>query len=667
MEELEKKTAAEAPPPAQPPSAEESLPAQGSEPAAAPAEGRRLAAPKGPGKKPLIACGVAAAVLAGGYVGLCAYASGDRVLPGVTVAGTDLSGMSSAAVRQALEDLSGQRYENLTIPLVLGEKRVELSAKEAAVTLNIDATAQLAEETGKGSFLSGGANFLKGLVAETPLERVTTVIDEGYVSAKVTEAAGMVSRPMTETRWELEETEDSAKLVLYRGATGQSVDEDALRQKVLSALRRGDGEAIQVEVVTASPAQPDFKEMAAQVAREAENAVYDPESDEITPHVLGVAAAAEDLQKAYNGLQEGQSGEVELTVTQPEITTESLRIGLFRDVLGEAKSKVSGSANRVGNVKLASEACNGTILLPGERMSYNQTTGQRTWEKGYREAGAYVGGKTVNEVGGGVCQPSSTLYLATLYADLKTVERKNHMYVVGYMPNGMDATVNWPNLDFVFENSTEYPIKVEMVMNGNILTARILGTKTDGSYIKMSSEVVEYYSYETEYKAGESIPRGTTKVDQTPYTGLKSKCFKHYYDENDNLLWTELVSTDVYKKRNKIVLYNPLDGVEGVIPPVAGTTEEPTVNPSESAAPAPSDTPATSQTLASTNPPEAGENGTSTENPAGNEGVETTPKPAESTPPESEEPTPTPPAQGGGEEGLGIPTDDLVDTSLLGE
>lgn len=538
-------------------------------------EGRRLAKkPSGKGKRTAaIACGVAAAVLAGSYVGLCAYASGERVLPGVTVAGTDLSGMNASETRKTLEELAAQRFESLKIPLKIGGATVELDAEAAAVTLNVDATAHLAQDTGKESFFSGGARFLSGLVKKTELESVTTPADEAYVQAKIDEVAALVSQPMTETSWEIEETEGSAKLILTRGVTGQSVDEEALRQQVLSALRRGDGSEIVVEVTTAAPKEPDFALLAAEVARDAENATYDKETDEIIPHKLGLTLKAEDAEKVYAGLAEGESGEVELAAEMPEVTYEQLRVSLFRDVLGEAKSKVSGSANRVGNVRLASEACNGVILQPGERMSYNQTTGQRTREKGYREAGAYVGGKTVNEVGGGVCQPSSTLYLATLYADLKTVERKNHMYVVGYMPNGMDATVNWPNLDFVFENSTEYPIKVEMTMSGNILTARILGTKSDDTYIKMSSNVLEYYSYETEYKADESVPRGTTQVEQTPYTGLKSQCFKHRYDGEGNLLETELVSTDVYKKRNKIVLYNPADGVEGVIAPI--TSEQP--------------------------------------------------------------------------------------------
>lgn len=666
MEELEKKEAGleeDLPPESLVEPTGEEEPAEPLSPEPSPSgEGRRLVVEPGKGKKAAVIAGGVVAVLLAGYVGLCGYACGERILPGVSAGGVDLSGSTIQSARDKLLTFAADHYDALEIPLAIGDKTVTLSAREAGATLDVEATLSLAQQTGKDHFLTGGANFLSGLVKDRPLEGITALSNEAYVEEVLCQVAEAVSQPMTESSWELCETDEEAKLVLTHGTTGQSVDLAVLRQQVISALRLGEGETIAVAVDTASPEPPDFDRLAAEIAREAENASLDPETDQILPHKLGLSLNAADARRVYESLTEGQSGEVELTVTQPEITAEALRVSLFRDVLGEAKSKVSGSANRVGNVRLASQACNGVVLLPGEQMSYNQTTGQRTWEKGYREAGAYVGGKTVNEVGGGVCQPSSTLYLATLYADLKTVERKNHMYVVGYMPNGMDATVNWPNLDFVFENSTDYPIKVEMTMSGNILTARILGTKTDDHYVKMSSEVVEYYSYETEYKADPTLPLGTTKVDQTPYTGLKSKCYKHRYDGEGNLLETELVSTDVYKKRNKIILYNPADGVPGVIDPVASA--DPQVTPT----PTPADplvTPAPTQSESPSDP-----TSTPSEPPAS-----PTPTPAP-TPAPTLVPTPTPTPES--TPPLGIPTEDsttpdptptpesLVDTSVLG-
>ncbi|RAZ93300.1 hydrolase, partial [Klebsiella oxytoca] len=79
--------------------------------------------------------------------------------------------------------------------------------------------------------------------------------------------------------------------------------------------------------------------------------------------------------------------------------------------------------------------------------SYNETVGQRTTAKGYKPAPAYVKGETVDEIGGGVCQPSSTLYLACLRANLEITERYAHRYVPAYIGKGMDATVSWGGPD----------------------------------------------------------------------------------------------------------------------------------------------------------------------------------------------------------------------------
>ena len=144
------------------------------------------------------------------------------------------------------------------------------------------------------------------------------------------------------------------------------------------------------------------------------DAVYDPETDTIIDSVTGVSF---DLADAENKLEAAQIGEtviIPLIFTEPEMNTETLQELLFRDVLSERRTYVSGTSNRIHNVGLATEAVNETILMPGDEFSYNETLGERTAEKGYREAGAYVSGEVVQEIGGGICQVSSTLYSAVL-------------------------------------------------------------------------------------------------------------------------------------------------------------------------------------------------------------------------------------------------------------
>ena len=137
----------------------------------------------------------------------------------------------------------------------------------------------------------------------------------------------------------------------------------------------------------------------------------------MTQSVTGVSFDLEEARRMLDAAQTGATVVIPLIKTEPTVTAEQLNALLFRDILSEKATYVSGTSNRIHNVKLAAAAMNGKVLNPGDIFSYNETLGERTTEKGYREAGAYVGGKTVLEVGGGICQGSSTLYYCVLYAD----------------------------------------------------------------------------------------------------------------------------------------------------------------------------------------------------------------------------------------------------------
>ena len=91
---------------------------------------------------------------------------------------------------------------------------------------------------------------------------------------------------------------------------------------------------------------------------------------------------------------------------------------------------------------------------------------RRTYEAGFRDAKIFEGGEIVDGLGGGICQVSSTLYMATLYSDLEIVERRNHMFTVSYAKLGEDATVVYGNTDFRFVNNTKYPIRIESYQKG---------------------------------------------------------------------------------------------------------------------------------------------------------------------------------------------------------
>lgn len=131
-------------------------------------------------------------------------------------------------------------------------------------------------------------------------------------------------------------------------------------------------------------------------------------------------------------------------------------------------SESSSYANRNQNMLLATQAINGVVLQPGEVFSYNNTLGPRTAERGYKIATIFQGGKKVPGLGGGICQISSTLYMATKNAGLEIVERYPHSLPVSYCSRDDEATVSWGVLDYRFKNNLSVPIRINATMGGGV-------------------------------------------------------------------------------------------------------------------------------------------------------------------------------------------------------
>lgn len=333
----------------------------------------------------------------------------------------------------------------------------------------------------------------------------------------------------------------------------------------------------------------------ASVAMDEENSTY------IVAEEFGVKANREEFERLYN--EKNGVFEMDITPITPEITTEDLDIDFYGDVLGSYTSSYNmGLANRTKNLALAARLVNGTVIMPGQRFSYNKTVGPRTYARGFVDATVYTGEGTEEGIGGGICQVSSTIYCAQLRADLKTVSRTNHSYTVVYVPLGQDATVVYGALDYVFENNTNYPIKISAVAGGGYLTVKILGTKVDRTksvdVVSVTSSVIE--KSETQ-KDDSSIPRGQTVVKQSGQNGAVVNTYKVYY-ENGTEVKREYIGKSTYRPMNKIVLvgtgYAAVTEPEGSVTPLEpepSLPDEPTVGDGE-------DTPTSDDPAFSENP-----------------------------------------------------------------
>jgi len=583
-----------------------------------------------PGRKgPVLAGGIAAALLAG-YIGLSAWVGmSDQVMPNVTVGGMDVSGMTQAQVQQMVETSMEQHSGNAQVSITRNGWSGTLDG--SALELNGENVGQQAYQVGRSNFFVQGFQYVRHLLGgETEVGIPVSINEERFLALQdETEKAvgGSVTRAVYQVAGD--------KLEITKGKTGVAIDWELIREDMAAAFREealpaafagGQGTAeLEIPVAETPPETPDFNAIHSEVYTEVKDAAMDPETRQVMDHVVGIDFDVNELKRAYEGAAEGETVSVPLTVTQPKDTRASFEAKLFRDLLGKGTSTVSGTSNRKTNVKLSAAACNGVILLPGEEFSYNNTTGSRSADKGYLPAGVYVGGVSMDEVGGGICQTSSTIYYAVLHTTLEITERHDHKFAVGYVPDGMDATVYYGSLDFRFKNSTNYPIKVvtESYDSGGVrkLTVKIYGTNEDGRYGVPERTQFEWVEPTKSYLADETVPQGTLVLDtkQNAYTGRKAQTFRYIYEQNGTLVEKQDLGVSKYDMRPHLYHYNPLDGDPATWPD--GVPPKPQVTP------APEPTPETGVTDPVVDPsvtpvPEGGTGGdveTPVEQPAGGE------------------------------------------------
>jgi vancomycin resistance protein YoaR len=212
--------------------------------------------------------------------------------------------------------------------------------------------------------------------------------------------------------------------------------------------------------------------------------------------------------------------------------------------------------NRCSNIQLASSKLNGIVLMPGDRLSFNGTVGRRTPEAGFQIAGVYKNGKHDFDVGGGICQVSTTLYNASLFADLKIIHRHNHSMPVAYVPLGRDATVDYGALDLEVENTTGHPIAVNSEFHPGKLTFRILGTKQPGLDVKIESSGASSWDGAVQVVSDPALAPGARKVVDKGGSGKQISTFRDVYVDG-KLVRREALGTSTYKGGTRIIAVGP--------------------------------------------------------------------------------------------------------------
>lgn len=541
------------------------------EAAPAPAQpGGKRAAPMKNEKKSRtgLVIGIVAAVLVLAYAGLCAAAQtlyAHAAFPGTSVLGLDVSRLSAQQAEQLWTEQGEALLQKTAVTLTRdGADIASVSLSDLGVTVLPTYVSRAAgcdvQDRGWGgtveSFLRGGWRFAASLFAA---EDVTPQldVDPEKLTAACDHIADTVGCTLVDGSYRLAEGEG---LYITRPADGEKLDAAALESALRQQLDSRDLSPVAC-TYTQRAAQPlDIQALHDEISGTMAAAICDKSTGKPTQSRVGVQFDVAAVQAQLDAAAPGAEFLADAQVQFPPAATEELEQAMFRDVIGTCTTTCAGPWGRRQNIKLASAAINGRIYNPGEEFWYNATVGQRTEARGFQPAAAYSGGKTVTSIGGGICQVSSTLYYATLMADLKIVLRYAHMFDPGYMPvTGCDATVSWGGPDFAFRNSTDYPIKITTSYNDetNQLTITLLGTKTDDHYVEMTNQFLSYSERKTVYQESESIAPGTTEVEQYGHNGYAVQTYRNVYAGDGTLLRSTKEAYSDYDRADKIILVAP--------------------------------------------------------------------------------------------------------------
>lgn len=446
-----------------------------------------------------------------------------KIAKGVYIKGIDVSGLTK---EDATKKISS--YVSSSIPeeikLKHNDFETSLSTSQLAIYFNTEEAVNMAYNIGKtGNIFHKNTEILETLFSKVNIDPGFS-IDEEQLKKDLQDISTKLPDKIIESSCYI----DDNRLIITKGQAGKSIKVEDSANYITKEINNLNVQNNPLELITedAYPNQIDLDAVYNEVHKDPVNAYYSQNPYVVHPSENGLDFAI-SLDDAKNLLQEQKDEYViPLKVLYPSVTTNMIGTEAFPDLLSEFSTKYAASnKNRTTNLILASKKINGTVLMPGETFSYNKVVGARTIAAGYKEAPIYVSGRVEDGIGGGICQITTTLYNAVLYANLDIVERSNHQFVPSYAGPSRDATVVYGAIDFKFKNNRDYPIKITCSVSGGIANFKIWGLKSDNDYeVQITSR---------------TTGKTSTAIYSEAYKTLK---------KNGAVVSTTLLSKDTYKR-----------------------------------------------------------------------------------------------------------------------
>lgn len=478
----------------------------------------------------------------------------EKILKGVSILGIDISNLTAEEAKNKVNNAIEERFkdENNNLILKIGENETSVTENTFNAKFDIDNAVIEAYNIGRnGNILTNNYSILFTKLLKKEI-KPKLYLDENLLSDTIKDINSKMKDAVVENSYYIEKND----LIIVKGKAGYKIKNKELKEKIYEQLSNihTNYQTIEIPVEYTEPDSIDIQKIHDEIYKEPKDAYVEKNPTVVHPEVNGVDFKI-SIEEAKKLLEEDKEEyTIPLKITKPKKTINNLGEEAFPDLLATFSTRFDGSNyNRNTNIKLAAQKVNGTVILPGEKFSFNTIVGSRTIEAGFKEGTAYIGGKVVPDVGGGVCQVSSTIYNTALLANLQIVERSNHMFTTGYVAASRDATVYYGSLDFIFKNSRKYPIKMVASANGGVCKVSIYGIKEEKEYeVIIQSKITSYINPTTIYKEDPTLEEGKEVVEQTAITGCRSEGYK-ILKLNGKIVSQTLLSKDTYKSRNKIV------------------------------------------------------------------------------------------------------------------
>ena len=524
-----------------------------------------------------------------------------KIISNISIEGIEVGGLTKKEAEQKiLEKIEKNVEQNIIVKTNDFEYQFQLSQIEAKYDTNkaIEDAYSIGRD---GNIFKNNLEIFKRKIKNKNIE-VGIDYNQELLDNIINEIAVKIPGAVEKPSYCIEDK----KLTITKGKAGNTINKEKFKEEVIKRLElEKQNEPIELEIINVEPEAIDIDKIYSEVHKEAKNAYYTKDPFQVYPHVEGVDF---DLEAAREMLKEDKEEYViDLKITIPEITTNKIGNEAFPDLLSTFSTKYDASNTpRTTNLKLAMNKLNGVVVSPGETFSYNKTLGKRTAEAGYREAGGFAGGRVVQTLAGGICQISSTLYDAVVYANLEIVERHNHMFLAGYVGAGKDATVVYGAYDFKFKNTRKYPIMLKTSIGSGVARIDVFGIKEDVEYeVEISSKILSYTPFKVVRENDSSLAPGKERVAQNGMNGCKSITYK-ILKLNGKEVSRTVLSSDTYDPMNKIIKVGPSKTTEVSTQPVEEPEPTPTPTPEPEPAPTPEPTPTTPETPTTPTTPEQG-------------------------------------------------------------